>query len=69
MKIPMKKKRKQQKKVTDSKYNFTKFNIFSTLFSSVKLTLYNCSHKHPMRKLIYKPTFSTALIPIDCVVI
>ena len=65
----MKRKRKQQKKVTDSKYNFTKFNIFSTLFSSVQLTLYNCSHKHPMRKLIHKTIFNTVLIPTDCVVI
>lgn len=57
---------KLPKKGTDSKYNVVKFNVIGTLFSSVKLALYNFSHRQPMKRLIHKSKFSTVSIPTDC---
>ena len=55
--------------VVDSKYNFGKFNVISTLFSSVKLDLHNCSHRQPMKQLTHNSTYSTVSIYKDFVMI
>ena len=51
------------------KNNNTNFNIISTLFFSVKLVVYSCSHKQPLPKRIHKFTKNIVTVPKNCVII
>ena len=57
--IPNNRKRKQRyKNANDSidpkQYNFSNFNVISSLHSSAKLVVYYCSHRHLLPKIIHK---------------
>ena len=67
-------KRRKQRKInendsTDTKmFNFNNFNIISTLFPSIKLVVYSCSHMQPFDKITHSSTKIIVTVPENCLI-
>ena len=64
-----KRKRYTNNDIKTKTFNNNNFNVISTLFSSVKLVVYNCSHRQSLPKQIHRLTKSIVTVPKNCLII